>query len=57
MRKIESQFEAIKTVAEDSGDTQEEWLHTCVLQGIKPDIYLCYGTSESIREGSCLWED
>lgn len=43
VKLTESEYEAIKTVAEASGDTLEEWLHTCVLQGIESDIDLYYG--------------
>ena len=43
VKLTESEYEAIKTVAEASGDTLEEWLHTFVLQGIESDIDLYYG--------------
>ena len=46
----ESQYEALKTVAEASGDTLEEWLHTTVIQGIEADIELYFGHSKTIRE-------
>ena len=46
----ESQYEALKTVAEASGDTLDEWLHTCVLQGIESDIDLYYGKMKTIKE-------
>ena len=46
----ESEYEAMKTVAEASGDTLEEWLHTCVLQGIESDIDLYYGKMGTIKE-------
>ena len=45
----ESEYEAMKTVAEASGDTLEEWLHTCVLQGIESDIDLYYGKMGTIK--------
>jgi hypothetical protein len=46
----ESQYEALKTVAEASGDSLDEWLHTCVIKGIESDIDLYFGKSESIKE-------
>jgi hypothetical protein len=50
VRLTESQYEALKTVAEASGDSLDEWLHTCVIQGIKSDIDLYFGHSEAIKE-------
>ena len=50
VRLTESQYEAMKTVAEASGDTLDEWLHTCVLQGIESDIDLYYGKMGTIKE-------
>jgi hypothetical protein len=50
VRLTESQYEALKTVAEASGDTLEEWLHTCVTQGIESDIDLYFGHSKAIKE-------
>ena len=44
VRVTESQYEALKAVAEASGDTLDEWLHTCVIQGIESDIDLYYWT-------------
>jgi hypothetical protein len=49
VRLTESQYEALKTVAEASGDTLEEWLHICVLQGIESDIDLYYGKMKTIK--------
>jgi hypothetical protein len=46
----ESQYEALKKVAEASGDTLDEWLHTNVIQSIEADIHLYYGTSKSLRK-------
>ena len=46
----ESQYEALKTVAEASGDTLYEWLHATVIGGIESDIDLYYGKSENIKE-------
>jgi hypothetical protein len=40
----------MKTVTEASGDTLDEWLHTCVLQGIESDIDLYYGKMGTIKE-------
>jgi hypothetical protein len=40
----------LKSVAEASGDTLDEWLHACLLQGIESDIDLYFGKSESIKE-------
>ena len=50
VRLTESQYEAMKAVAEASGDSLDEWLHTCVIQGIESDIDLYFGKSESIKE-------
>ena len=50
VRITESQYEALKAVAEASGDSLDEWLHTCVIQGIESDIDLYFGKSESIKE-------
>jgi hypothetical protein len=33
VRLTESQYEVLKTLANASGDTPDEWLHTCVIQG------------------------
>jgi hypothetical protein len=49
VRITESQYEAMKKVAEASGDTLEEWLHTTVIQGIQSDIDL-YFRSKTIQE-------
>jgi hypothetical protein len=38
------------TVAEASGDSLEDWLHTTVIQGIESDIDLYFGHSEAIKE-------
>jgi hypothetical protein len=38
VRITESQYEALKTVAEASGDTLDEYLHSCVIQGIESDM-------------------
>ena len=50
VRITESQYEALKSVAEASGDTLDEWLHACLIQGIESDIDLYFGKSESIKE-------
>ena len=50
VRLTESQYEALKSVAEASGDTLDEWLHTCVIQGIESDLDLYFGKNESIKE-------
>jgi hypothetical protein len=50
VRITESQYEALKTVAEASGDTLDEWLHATVIGGIESDIDLYYGKSENIKE-------
>jgi hypothetical protein len=47
---IEPQYEALKAVAEASGDSLDEWLHTTVIQGIEADFELYFGTSENIKE-------
>jgi hypothetical protein len=46
----ESQFEVLKTLANASGDTPDEWLHTTVIQGLESDIDLYFGTSKAIKE-------
>jgi hypothetical protein len=50
VRITESQYEALKTVAEASGDTLDEYLHTSIIQAIQSDIDLYFGKSESIKE-------
>ena len=50
VRITESQYEALKVVAEASGDTLHEWLHSTVIGGIQSDIDLYFGKSESIKE-------
>ena len=50
VRLTESQSEALKAVAEASGDTANEWLYTCVLQGIESDIELYFSHSKAIKE-------
>jgi hypothetical protein len=49
VRITESQYEALKTVAEASGDTLDEWLHA-IIGGIESDIDLYYGKSKNIKE-------
>jgi hypothetical protein len=49
VRVTESQYEALKAVAETLGDTLDEYLHSCVIQGIQSDIDLYFGKSESIK--------
>ena len=50
VRITESQYEALKAVAEASGDTLDEYLHSCVIQGIESDIDLYFGHSKAIKE-------
>ena len=50
VRITEFQYEALKAVAEASGDTLDEWLHSTVIGGIQSDIDLYFGKSESIKE-------
>ena len=50
VRITESQYEALKAVAEASGDTLDEWLHSTVIGGIQSDIDLYFGKSDSIKE-------
>jgi hypothetical protein len=50
IRISESQYEALKTVAEASGDTLDEYLHSCVIQGMESDIDLYFGHSKAIKE-------
>ena len=46
----ESPYEAPKVVAEASGDTVDENLHSCVIQGIEADIDLYFGHRKAIKE-------
>jgi hypothetical protein len=46
----EMQYEVLKTLANASGDTPDEWLHTCVIQGLESDIDLYFGASKIIKE-------
>ena len=50
VRITESQYEAMKTVADASGDSLDEWLHTTVIQGIEADIELYFSHSKAIEE-------
>jgi predicted HicB family RNase H-like nuclease len=50
IRITESQYEVLKTVAEASGDTLDEYLQSCVIQGIESDIDLYFGHSKAIKE-------
>jgi hypothetical protein len=50
IRVTESQYEALKSVAEASGDTLDEWLNSTVIGGIESDIDLYFGKSENIKE-------
>jgi hypothetical protein len=46
----ESQYEVLKTLANASGDTPDEWLHTTVVGGLESDIDLYFGASKTIKE-------
>lgn len=48
-RLTESQYEVLNTLANVSGDTPDEWLHTTVIQGLYTDIDLYFGTIETIQ--------
>jgi hypothetical protein len=50
IRITESQYEAMKVIAEASGDTLDEYLHSCVIQGMGSDIDLYFGHSKAIKE-------
>jgi hypothetical protein len=50
VRLTESQFEVLKTLANASGDTPDDWLHSAVIGGLESDIDLYFGTSKSIKE-------
>jgi predicted DNA-binding protein len=50
IRITESQYEALKVIAKASGDTLDEYLHSCVIQGIESDIDLYFGDSKAIKE-------
>jgi predicted HicB family RNase H-like nuclease len=50
VRITESQYEVLKTVSEASGDSLDEYLHSCVIQGIESDIDLYFGHSKAIKE-------
>jgi hypothetical protein len=49
-RLTESQYEVLKTLANASGDTPDEWLHSTVIGGLESDIDLYFGASKTIRE-------
>ena len=50
VRLTESQYEALKAVAEASGDTLDEWLHSyCNQEVLQSDIDLYFGKSESYQ--------
>jgi hypothetical protein len=46
----EPQYEVLRAVTRASGDTVQEWLQTCVIQGLESDIELYFGTSEAITK-------
>jgi hypothetical protein len=46
----DSEVEVLKAVAEASGDSIDEWLHSCVIGGLQSDIDLYFGHSEAIKE-------
>jgi hypothetical protein len=46
----QSQYEVLKTVANASGDTIADYLHSAVIDGIEADIELYFGVSKSIKE-------
>jgi hypothetical protein len=50
VRLSESQYEAMKVIAEASGDTLDEYLHSCVIQGMGSDIDLYFGHSKATKE-------
>ena len=50
VRLTESQYEVLKTLASASGDTPDEWLQSCVIQGLESDIDLYFGVSKAIKE-------
>lgn len=49
VRITESQFEALKAVAETSGDTLHEYLQNAIIDGIEADIELYFAESETIK--------
>jgi hypothetical protein len=50
VRLTESQYEVLKTLANASGDTPDEWLHSAIIGGLESDIDLYFGTSKTIKE-------
>ena len=44
------QYEVLREITRASGDTIQEWLQDCVIQGLEADVSLYYGTSEAIVE-------
>jgi len=47
---IESQCEVLKSVAEVSGDSLDEYIHSEIIQGLESDIDLYFGHSKTIKE-------
>jgi hypothetical protein len=50
VRLTESQYEVLKSLADASGDTPDEWLHSTVIGGLESDIDLYFGASKTIKE-------
>ena len=45
-----SQYEVLKTIAEASGDTIDEHIHSEITQGLESDIDMYFGHSKTIKE-------
>jgi hypothetical protein len=50
IRLTEPQYEVLKTIAELSGDSIDEYLQTVVIQGLQSDIELYLGNSKNVTE-------
>jgi hypothetical protein len=46
----DQELDVLKAVAEASGDSIDEWIHSCVIGGLQGDIDLYFGHSEAIKE-------
>ena len=46
----ESRSQVLKTVAGASGDTLDEYLHSCLIESMEADIDVYFGTSKAIKE-------
>ena len=49
LRLSESQYEVLKKVAEASGDTIDEYVHSEIIQGLESDIDMYFGHSKTLK--------